>query len=229
MKLVLVLVLLSPGQSICKTDCNTKLYNKVISFESTKYIGLQLYPYTKRSGGKIFPWLGTIHGDDTPDSPTVCHHLWKAGEYKNYLTLGTLKPGWENYYIQVDTTMFGTMGGNDNLAYWSDILSSDPGWNVQFDVVCDDCDQLTQCHVVNKWKNSKQDEDYGRLAADGEGSAGFVYGREDYDNVQWTVHIHPTAPVCPELEGEEGFSWGWLILTLVCLLCVCVPCYLKCK
>merc|ERR1712183_192798 len=199
-------LLVGSCQGNIETNCNNNLSNKIISFENSG--NSEVYPHYSRSGRN--PRLGTT-----------------TGEYGGYITFTTMKPGWEDYYMFMDQKTLGIFNGLHQLAYYKDITYSDPGWKVQFDVLCEECDLMNQCFVVNRWKHSMQDENYGRMAVQEDGSVGFVYGKDAQSNAAWKLRIHDPATICPE-EVHEGFDWKWLFIIIPTVLVLGFACFKLC-
>ena len=67
-----------------------------------------------------------------------------------FVAIHNMSPEWLKYYIYVDKPVLGIFGSGDQLDYYSDLQGSDPGWPVQFNIMCDDCRVMQRCNLVNR-------------------------------------------------------------------------------
>ena len=66
-----------------------------------------------------------------------------------------------------------------------------PEWNVKLDIMCEDCEIMHHCNIVNRFRGNQVEQAVGRMMADSRGrvSFGYNYGTSYQDWFDWTVTI----------------------------------------
>ena len=192
MLILLLILLVHPSdQSFPTNVCNSKLQNKVISFEYNYYPGYHLTPYSSTEFGYIMgtTWVG--EKEYTSDLGTG----WLTEKCGEHLCLSSLKTKWENYYLYMPSwggTRFRLAG---KLYHWWDVCRVGDRWSVDFDILCQDCNTMDHCNLVNRYKGSMEMKNYGRLMTDKHGwtDFGFDYGESYADWFDWKIHVNTLA------------------------------------
>ena len=224
MKLIICFVLflhLQFGHGKEKINCNAQLDNKTISLEYNYYPGYQATPggsrlnkgyrmMIKRFGSEVQKWSITN---------LESRHLWKVEKCRTHLCFSSLRSRWKKYYLYMPQSGLKFIHKwRENLYHYDNIAEATPKWIVEFDVLCDDCSKMRHCNVVNRYGDSSETKDYGKMYSKVGGYVTFGYNYDSsYDTwFDWTVHV----------QGEEKGSNGqtslvvstWLFTLLMVLI-----------
>ena len=64
-------------------------------------------------------------------------------------------------------------------------------WDNSLEVMCDDCEMLDHCNIINRFMGGQQIQDMGKLMADRMGKVffGYNYGRSYHEWFDWKIKI----------------------------------------
>merc|ERR1711970_1149944 len=151
-------------------NCMDRLINKTISLEYNYYPGYYFSPSTMV--------LARREEEVTQEGWEVV----RCGDGRVCLTNLSGPLGVETW-----------RGLQKRLAVMTDpgVSVENPEWNVQFEVVCEDCHNMEKCSVVNRFQGGVTREEEGRMMADMGGwiNFGYKYGNSYEEWFDWKLRI----------------------------------------
>ena len=154
-----------------KHNCVDKMENKTITMEYNYYPG-----YYLSSSTMLLTWSGK----------EVVKDVWEVTRCgKEEVCLTGLKGPLEVESSRGKLNRLAAKTGQDKMG------NEDPGWNMRFEVLCEDCETGEHCNIVNMVQGEEGEEERGMMMADRRGrvSFGVNYGTSYGDWFDWTIKI----------------------------------------